>query len=546
MKYWLEQVKEVMHGQELMYILGLEGLRSLSVLAVAFCIAKLVNHYFLFQSVQAEAVSWWMILLFAVLSGIGFTLVVDKQIARLNQRLKLSVRKQLHHRWGSAENRLNGKRDNLSLLCCETADATDPFFQSVMPVAILGLVRTPLLLCWFFYWDLISGVIFFITLPVVPFILYLLGKRTKAASAREWQQMHKLNRSFRQLLLGMVSLKIFGRARAAIEGLQLMSRQLSESSLRVLRVAFLSAFATELLSTLSIAMAAVFIGLRILYGQLDFFSGFMILLLAPEYYLPLRLSGLVFHQLIQVREGAEKLSPYMAAGKQRPEIQNAVDMKDDFILQVRNVSYTYPGQGLPILKDVSFSVQSGQLTVLTGASGAGKTTMLKLLANLVQPDAGEIIYNPAKSGTMAEAEGKIIGYVPQEPYTFRRSLRENLTLLDNSWSDQELIAALERVGLGGWYRSLPQGLATVLGEGGQGLSNGQRHRLGLARSLLRKPELLFLDELTAGMEMQEERDIILLLFEYLKERTADKRAVVLVSHRQQVLASADQVIVLGQ
>ena len=219
-------------------------------------------------------------------------------LSGISERVRLSYRRRLH-RFSFA---------GLAAYCCEHVDALDEFFQKVVPLVLTGLIRLPLFLAVFFYLDGVSGMIAFVTMPVAPVMLYLLGRLAAGASAEQWDRQSELNRGFYELMQGVVTLKLFRRTAAALEEMEELARQHSEASLRVLRIAFLSAFAVELLTTLSIAVLAVGIGLRVLAGSLDFATGFLVLLLAPEFFMPVRSAGMAFHVLLKTRAAPQELA----------------------------------------------------------------------------------------------------------------------------------------------------------------------------------------------------------------------------------------------
>lgn len=405
----------------------------------------------------------------------------------------------------------------LAAYCCQHVDALDEFFQKVVPLVLAGLIRLPLFLAVFLYLDAVSGLIAFVTMPVAPVMLYLLGRLAAGASAEQWDRQSELNRGFYELMQGVVTLKLFRRTAAALREMEDLARHHSESSLRVLRIAFLSAFAVELLTTLSIAVLAVGIGLRVLAGSLDFATGFLVLLLAPEFFMPVRSAGMAFHVLMNTRAALQELAEAEKIGTAALVLAGAGESG--------NHALELPG---------------GIFAVVTGSSGAGKTTLLRRMAGLLPPAGWQFLLAGYDLGALPEGtRQKIIGYVPQEPHVYAASLRDNL-LLGRDFPDGELVRVLELAGLGSWYRrqAAAGGMEAKLGDGGISLSNGQRHRLGLARAMLGSPSVLLLDEVTAGLEPHEEGELL----DMLRQWQGSGRVVVLATHRQQAVSRADRVI----
>ena len=431
----------------------------------------------------------------------------------------------------------------LAAYCCQHVDALDEFFQKVVPLVLAGLIRLPLFLAVFLYLDAVSGLIAFVTMPVAPVMLYLLGRLAAGASAEQWDRQSELNRGFYELMQGVVTLKLFRRTAAALREMEDLARHHSESSLRVLRIAFLSAFAVELLTTLSIAVLAVGIGLRVLAGSLDFATGFLVLLLAPEFFMPVRSAGMAFHVLMNTRAALQELAEAEKIGTAALALAGA---EGSGTASEMLAGADRSGTGSKMLAGAGESgnhalkLTGGTFAVVTGSSGAGKTTLLRRMAGLLPPAGWQFLLAGYDLGALPEGtRQKIIGYVPQEPHVYAASLRDNL-LLGRDFPDGELVRVLELAGLGSWYRrqAAAGGMEAKLGDGGISLSNGQRHRLGLARAMLGSPSVLLLDEVTAGLEPHEEGELL----DMLRQWQGSGRVVVLATHRQQAVSRADRVI----
>ena len=410
----------------------------------------------------------------------------------LSWRVRESVRQKLHLRLLSRQGQTDRTLTRRLLpLALESTDALDAWFTKVLPVVLGIAVAMPCLLAAALVIDPMTGLLMLVTVPIAPFLLYLIGRVTREASEEQWREMNRFSAGLAEILRALPTLKLFSREQAERERVRGLSRDFAGAALRVLQLSFVSAFALELITTLSIAIIAVSIGLRLLYGQLTFTAAFFVLLLTPEFYQPLRLSGTAFHSgmtaltaetsLLSAASGASALRGVPASGASAPKGE---------ALTVHDLSFRYPGSPLPLLDCVSFAVAKGSLTVLSGPSGCGKTTLMRLLAGLLVPESGTIL----RSGTMP------CSYVPQEPHLFNATLLENITLFQSDCCEDDVRAALEQLSLGNWLAALPQGLATPLGEGGQSLSQGQRKRLGLSRALVQGRPLILLDEPTAALD----------------------------------------------
>lgn len=538
MKEILKDIRENASKKILLAMVGCSLLENVSLLAAVLILAWLIDGVFL-QGHRIEGVVLnWVLLLFVFL----ICQYTGSHGCRyyINQ-LSVAVRLRYRNRLGNCMLGNNtASASQYSNLCCENVDAIDEFCQKVLPLAITAVVRMPLFLVAIFAIDWLSGIVFLITVPIAPFLLYLLGKVIKEASQQEWDKQVGMNRAFHELMKGMLTLKIFRRTAVELEKLQELSRDYSASSLKVLRIAFLSAFTAELITTLSIAVSAVTIGLRILEGRLDFLSGFAILLMAPSFYMPLRMLGTAFHVAMNTKTAVEAIHDIMPSKGDNDAREYSVRTKLPPDVEIRNISFAYPNCQVNCLEGISFKARAGRLTVITGSSGAGKSTVLQLIAGVYGAEQGEILLNGLDTKNISQRYmNKIMGYVPQEPHVFSMSLRENITM-GGEFSDRECEEALKVAGLGGWYENLSRGLSTMLGDNGVKLSNGQRHRLGLCRMILRNPHVLLLDELTAGLELAEEQELLI----SIKQRFFNK-TIIMVSHRQQVLEAADEIIQIG-
>ena len=447
----------------------------------------------------------------------------------LSDGVRASVRQKLHlhllSRQGQTDRTLTRQ---LLPLALESTDALDAWFTKVLPVVLGIAVAMPCLLAAALFIDPTTGLLMLVTVPIAPFLLYLIGRVTREASEEQWREMNRFSAGLAEILRALPTLKLFSREQAERERVRGLSRDFAGAALRVLQLSFVSAFALELITTLSIAIIAVSIGLRLLYGQLTFTAAFFVLLLTPEFYQPLRLSGTAFHSGMTAFTAESALSEVASNASTPRGVPGAPPFPDtSALLTVQALSFRYPGSPLPLLDCVSFAVAKGSLTVLSGPSGCGKTTLMRLLAGLLVPE----------SGTILRSETAPCSYVPQEPHLFNATLLENITLFQSECREDDVRAALEQLSLGNWLAALPQGLATPLGEGGQSLSQGQRKRLGLARALVQGRPLILLDEPTAALDEATASTIREVLLSLRGTHT-----LFVISHDEQLQAAADHLL----
>ena len=514
---------------------------GLTILA-AWNTAAIVNTVFLGHGGLAETASELLMLFLCIFAMALLRLPKSRIEAQLSDDLRLYCRRALHR-----EMLAHGQSGaGVLTLTLERVDALDPWFRTLLPTMIAGVVIIPLVLLVTAVVDPLSALLFLVTLPIAPFLLYLIGKATRRASERQWDEMRALTDGFGDLVRAAATLKIFRRVDAEGHHLAQMSHAFSEASLAVLRLAFVSSFALELITTLSIALIAVSIGLRLMDGGMTFQAAFFVLILAPQFYQPLREGGIAFHAAMDAATAEKALAPYLDAP---PSITGTHDqILSPPSVRTEALTYRYPLTDEAVLTDLTLSFPAGKSTVIAGDSGSGKSTLLLLLAGQLSPSEGRITLADG-AGTehsydlarlTEETRNALITYVPQEPHIFGASLAENVTLWTQDAADAEITAALEAAALGDFLRALPEGLHTRLGMGGHPLSAGERHRLGLARALFQDRPIVLLDEVTAGLDEETERCVIDALTAFSHHRT-----MILTAHRPALIAWADQVVTLG-
>ena len=521
----------------------LEALSGVFVIAAAWQTASIVNEVFLKDAGLHETASDFLMLFLCVLAVALLRLPKARLDDHLSESTRLFCRRALHRAL------LAEGRDTAGILTLtlERVDALDPWFRTVVPTAVSFAVLVPFILAVSAVFDPLSALLFLATLPIAPFLLMLIGRATRRASERQWSKMEALTTGFGEMVRAAMTLKIFCRTEAEGAHLAKSSRSFSEASLAVLRLAFVSAFALELITTLSIALIAVSIGLRLIDGQLDFLTAFFVLILAPLFYQPLREGGIAFHAAMDARTAAAALEPHLV-----PSGEAADGRHEKLLVPPRlfaeNITYRYPLTQEAVLTDLSLDFPAGKKTALIGASGAGKTTALRLLAGILPPTEGKVfLKDGAGDGESFElahlspaSRRALITYVPQETHVFNATLAENISLWQEGATESALSAALEQAALGGFLAALPAGLATPLGAGGQPLSAGERRRLGLARAFFQARPLVILDEITAGLDEETEAAVLAALDAFSARRT-----LILASHRPALIAWADHVIDLG-
>ncbi|MEU9400214.1 thiol reductant ABC exporter subunit CydD [Streptomyces sp. NPDC048242] len=433
---------------------------------------------------------------------------------------------------------LSGQRTgSLVTLATRGVDALDDYFSRYLPQLGLAVVVPVAVLARIVTEDWVSAAIIVITLPLIPIFMMLIGWATQSRMDRQWGLLSRLSGHFLDVVAGLPTLKVFNRAKAQAESIRRITGEYRQATMRTLRIAFISSFALELLATLSVALVAVTIGMRLVHGSMDLYIGLVILVLAPEAYLPLRQVGAQYHAAAEGLAAAEEIFAVL----ETPVPASGTGRVPEGALSFDSVTVRYPGRSTDAVADVSFAVEPGETVALVGPSGAGKTTLLNVLLGFVRPTAGQVRIGGADLADLdLEQWRSRIAWVPQRPHVYAGTITENVRLARPDADDAAVRQALADAGALDFVDALPAGAETVLGEDGAGLSAGQRQRLALARAFLADRPVLLLDEPTAALDGATEADVVAAV-----RRLAVGRTVLLVVHRPALLEAADRVVRLA-
>ncbi|WP_369029093.1 thiol reductant ABC exporter subunit CydD [Streptomyces adonidis] len=434
---------------------------------------------------------------------------------------------------------LSGQRTgSLVALATRGVDALDDYFSRYLPQLGLAIVVPVAVLARIVTEDWVSAAIIVGTLPLIPVFMVLIGWATQSHMDRQWRLLSRLSGHFLDVVAGLPTLKVFGRAKAQAESIRRITGEYRQATMRTLRIAFISSFALELLATLSVALVAVTIGMRLVHGEMDLYIGLVILILAPEAYLPLRQVGAQFHAAAEGLAAAEEIFAVL----ETPVPESGTGAVPEGGVAFEGVTVRYPGRSVDAVADVSFAVEAGETVALVGPSGAGKSTLLHTLLGFVRPAEGRVFVGGADlAGLDLEQWRSRVAWVPQRPHLFAGSIAENVRLARPDADDTAVRRALADAGALEFVDALPEGIDAVLGEEGAGLSAGQRQRLALARAFLADRPVLLLDEPTAALDGETEAEVVAAV-----RRLAVGRTVLLVVHRPALLGVADRVVRLEE
>ncbi|WP_432085968.1 thiol reductant ABC exporter subunit CydD [Streptomyces sp. bgisy095] len=520
-------------------VLGLVG--AALVVAQAMLVAEIVVGSFKEgRSVSALATPLLLLAGVAVARGL-VSWLTELAAHRASAAVKSELRGRLLGRAAAlGPGWLSGQRaGSLIALATRGVDALDDYFARYLPQLGLAVVVPVAVLARIVTEDWVSAAIIVVTLPLIPLFMILIGWYTQARMDRQWKLLSRLSGHFLDVVAGLPTLKIFGRAKAQAESIRAITSEYRQATMRTLRIAFLSSFALELLATLSVALVAVTIGMRLVHGDLDLYTGLVILILAPEAYLPLRQVGAQYHAAAEGLAAAEEIFDVL----ERPVRDGGTGAAPDSVrLALDAVTVRHAGRVEPSLDAATLTVEPGETVALVGPSGSGKSTLLDVVLGFTAPEPGGTVRVGGEdlAGLDPEAWRSRIAWVPQRPYLFAGTIAENVRLARPDASDEAVREALRDAGADGFVAELPDGIGTPLGEDGAGLSAGQRQRLALARAFLADRPLLLLDEPTAALDGETEAGVVDAV-----RRLAAGRTVLLVVHRPALLAVADRVVRLG-
>ena len=469
-------------------------------------------------------------------------------------RIKAGLRRQLFQHileLGPAFTR--GERTGeLTNAAVEGIEALDAYYRQYLPQLALAALVPLTFLVFVFPLDPLSGLVLLLTAPLIPVFMILIGSAAKALTRRQWQSLSRMSAYFLDVLQGITALKLLGRSRAQISNIARVSERFRQTTMSVLRVTFLSALALEMVATLSTAVVAVEVGLRLLYGRLAFEQAFFVLLLAPEFYLPLRLLGTRFHAGMAGVEAAKRIAEVLeisgrrcssptrssVSSQQVPVTSHQSPVTPSPAITFDNITYSYGDS--PALKDVSFSIQPGQRVALVGPSGAGKSTVAALLLRFIHPAGGQIEAGGRPLEVLSPQEWRRrVAWAPQNPYLFYGTVAENIRLARPEASLEEVVRAARLANADEFIRSFPKGYDTPVGEHGARLSGGQAQRISLARAFLQDAPFVLLDEPSANLDPENEA-----LLQQALERLLAGRTALIIAHRVNTVLHADHILVL--
>ena len=533
--------KALLEHKGQLLILGLTCLvESLSIVGQAWFFGTLINNFIFLENTLADEMNTILYLTIAIIVRLLAHYIQEAVANRLGTAVKASFREHaLEHMFKLGVQHKERHGDVIHLLT-DGLEQVDAYVARYIP-QILYAIMIPLIMGIAIVDALpIIGIILIVTVPLIPFFMILIGKQADRLNKEQWERMSFLSGHFLDVLQGITTLKLFGRAKDQIKVIGRLSEEFKDSTLKVLRVAFLSALVLELVSTISTALIAVYLGLTLLDGEIAFFPAFFILLLAPEFYTPFRQLGAAFHTGMAGKTSILKYEDFMNREPSLPvggttRLDGSVEH-----IEIKDLTFTYKNSDNGV-RHITLEAKRNAPIMLVGESGAGKSTIAHIVGGFLQAPRGTVTVDGHDICDLnIDWWRQQITYVSQHPHIMKGTLREVLSF-GMDVSDKEILDACKEVQLLDVIPRHADGLDAVIGEGGLHLSGGQRQRVALARAFLRKGQVLILDEVTAHLDVKTESIISTAIQRLMKDKL-----VIIIGHRLQTMHWASKLYVLKQ
>jgi len=514
-------------------------LAALLVLAQAVLLAHVAARSFAGASLREIAgplVALGAVVCARAAAAWGFEVVGRRAAGRILSRLRLDL----------VERRLLGRpgdgvdSSEVATISVAGVDALEATFARYLPQVVLAVLVPLAVLALVASIDLTSAGIMLLTLPLVPVFMWLIGRYTEQRARERWEALSLLAHHFADVVRGLPTLRAFNRSRAQAEQIELVGDRYRAATLGTLRVAFLSSTVLELAATIGVALVAVTVGVRLVDGGLGLQAGLTVLVLAPELYLPIRNVAAQFHASADGAAVAGRLldlseaPPAPVAARPRlaaPDLRTAT-------IRLERVSFRYPGRRIPALDELDLELAAGEAVALVGPSGAGKSTIASLLLGLAEPTGGRVLVDGLDVAELEpQAWRRQLAWLPQRPSLLRGAVADNIALGEPHAGLERIRAAAVLAGADDFVRALPDGYATVVGEGGRPLSAGQARRLALARVFLRDAPLVVLDEPTAHLDDESAEGVAAAI-----ESRRGRCTILLISHRLELASRCDRIV----
>jgi len=519
--------------------------QTLSIIGLAIKLAEVISALFAGAPLQEQAANMGLFLLAFTVRQVT-TLLMQKVAYNFAEKTGVNLRRQLMDKlfqYGPRFAKSEGT-GNLVTLVLEGVSQFRTYVELILP-RMMGTGITPILiLLYVLTLDMASGIILIVTLPILIVFLILVGLAARKQMDRQWESYRILSNHFVDALRGLETLRFLGQSRKHSDTIGQVSDKYRSATMRTLRVAFLSSFALDFFTMLSVASVAVGLGLRLINGEMTLVTGLTVLILAPEYFLPVRMVGADYHATLNGKEAGKAIDAIIKheteVGESASQLPSSLIWTKDSTIALSGIGVKYEADGPSSLKDVTCEVTGILKVGIVGESGAGKSTLIDVLGGFLRPTSGQFTLNGVDVPSLdEEAWRQLTTYIPQHPYLFNVSLADNIRFYAPEASDEAVDRALAAAGLSTLTAVLPNGRDELIGNGGRSLSGGQEQRVALARAFLSDRPIMMLDEPTAHLDIETEYELkqtMLSLFE--------GKLVFLATHRLHWMEDMDWIIVM--
>ncbi|MFS0752340.1 thiol reductant ABC exporter subunit CydD [Oceanobacillus sp. 1P07AA] len=518
---------------------------GIAIIWQSYLIVSIIEQIFL-QGETVDAIGNLFLLLgVMLLLRMLFSFINKRNGTRMSTSVKQKLREDVlnHFTNQTVSNAAKGQSGNKTSVFMDTVDEIDAYFSQYLPQMIQSFVVPLLILSVIFWTHWTTGVIILVTAPFIPIFMMIIGFKTKDKSEEQLSQMAAFSGTFLDILQGLPTIRLFGKSKQQREKISNSSVRFRDSTMEVLRVAFTNSLALEFISMLSIGLIALEVAIRmIIFQDISFFTGFLMLLLAPEFFNQLKALGTAFHSGRSSMGAGSKLEAIF--GETNHEVvkwgAEVLPSIEPPRLELRDMNFTY-ADGSFQLQSINLIINPKEQVAIIGSTGAGKSTILHLLAGLLPITEGSYYIGKYKQEEVEEHSWfKQLIYISQNPYLFSGTIAENIALGSTKvHSRNEIKQAAMEAGIWEWIEQLPSGLDTNIGEAGRGLSGGEKQRVVLARTFLKRPNIILFDEPTTGLDVHTEE-----VLQQSMNKLREYATVITVAHRMQQIRSADKIILL--
>lgn len=524
-------------------LIAMSVLKGTATIGQAVFFVLVVDGVFIKSKGFEEILPFLFALFTAILIRSGSSYLIGRTGVDMSATIKKKIRLKLVRSFAedpllSSEEGHSGQKVSLLL---DAVDETDGFFTKYIPQLIQSYIIPLMLLAAIFSQNWTTGVIILVTAPFIPVFMAIVGKRTKEKADEKMEQLNRFSGAFLDILQGLTTLRLFGQGNEQKEKIEKSSKNFRDSTMDVLKSAFLSSLTLEYISMLSIGIVALEVGLRlVVFDNLSFFSAFFIMILVPDFFTMLKDFGSAFHTARGSVSASQLLNEEFSK-ERKPVAWGEMELQEGQPphISVQNMHFSYNREFE--LSDISLDIKPYSKIAIIGKSGSGKTTLMHIMAGLLPVMEGDILIDGNRRSDIDETGWfNQLSYISQSPYLFAGSIKENIAIgLNREPKTEEIAEAAQKAGITELIDSLPEGYGTLVGEGGRGLSGGEKQRIALARAFLKKPNVILFDEPTTGLDLHTE----MILQQSLAE-LSQKATVITVAHRLHTVRASDNIIFL--